>query len=119
MSRDSLPSIQPPGEGWDMYWRVEPRMLQEYLHSEEWRSEQSEIFLPQTDAIPDTSPCNENGDPFWDEGRFGGARRVDVYNVLLLRNLGQPSRSERIGVGKMSYQAFHHTQPKVDVVIIK
>jgi hypothetical protein len=119
MSRDSLPGIPPPSQGWEMYWRVEPGMLQEYLHREEWRSEQCLIPLPQTDSTPDTGPCNENGDPFWDGGRFGEAQKIDIYNVLLLRNQGQPSRSERIGVGKMSYRAFHHAQPKVDIVIIK
>ncbi|GAB1318437.1 Heterokaryon incompatibility domain-containing protein [Madurella fahalii] len=118
VSRDSLPSIAPPIEGWDMYWKVEPRILQREVFREEWQEDRLDVPPPNADAAPDTGPYVENGDPFWDTGRFGEVARVDVYNVLLLRKHGTPVRDERIGVGKMTYHAFHHAQPKPETIII-
>jgi hypothetical protein len=118
MSRDSLPGIAPPTEGWDVYWQVEPRMLQYHLFREEWGDKPLEVPPPNTDATPDTGPCSENGDPFWDTDRFGEAGKIDVYNVLLLKERGVPRRHERIGVGKMSFRAFHHARPKVRYIIM-
>ncbi|KXX74204.1 Heterokaryon incompatibility protein 6, OR allele [Madurella mycetomatis] len=118
VSRDSLPSIAPPNEGWDMYWRFEPRTLQHNIFKEEWCDDKFSLPPPNADVAPDTGPYNENGDPFWDTERFRDAARFDVYNVLLLRKHGTPVRGERIGVGKMMYHAFHHAQPRAKTIII-
>ncbi|KAF2794859.1 HET-domain-containing protein [Melanomma pulvis-pyrius CBS 109.77] len=44
------------------------------------------IIKPDGTVAPDKSvPVAKDGDPYWDEGRFGEPGYCDVYNVLLIR----------------------------------
>ncbi len=60
---------------------------------------------PDAARLPDMTPVGENGDPNWDENRFSTQALFPVYNVLLL--IRHDKVSERIGVGKMHFEAFH------------
>ena len=125
MSRDSIPHIAPPAPGWDMYWQSDPRILQATMFfNEEWSDDEAKRAAPppkDLSAEPDTSHQSEDGNPHWDEGRFGDVAFFDVYNVLLLR--WRPAASsaaamergrshwERIGVGKVNVRAFRYAKP--------
>ena len=106
VSRDSLPTIGPPRQGWQAYWQMDPRFGQDMIFcSDEWdRSKPEVVPPPDWTVAPDRDVKNENGDPRWDEGRFGDVNVFDIYNVLLLRRLGLVH--ERIGVGKVNVRAF-------------
>ncbi|KAM5349644.1 hypothetical protein ACJ41O_006149 [Fusarium nematophilum] len=118
ISRDSIPRIAPPPVGWDMYWTIDPQGMQEKILRDELQPDRNPPPPPDEDASPDESKVNENGDPGWDEGRFGSVGIFDVYNVLLLRKL-DGDFSERIGVGKMSYCAFHCAGPELEMVKLR
>lgn len=119
MSRDSLSHIAPPRAGWDWYWRNDPRILQYGLYfSEEWDEDhEMAVRPPDFTTQPDLSVRNENGDPQWDEARFGDVAIFDVYNVLLVRNRGE--WSERVGVGKVNFRAFHFAGPKKEIIVLR
>jgi hypothetical protein len=73
------------------------------------------IFEPDATVAPDkgVNPVFEDGDPYWDEGRFGEPGYCDVYNVLLIRPIssGDSPLYERVGAGRMNVGAFHHAGP--------
>ncbi|KAK4184347.1 heterokaryon incompatibility protein 6, OR allele [Podospora australis] len=122
MSMDELPRIAPPTEGWDRYWGMEPPLIQRYWYQQEWPEGPRELVLPDPDVKPDTGCRNENGDPYWDEDRFGHALGFRIYNVLLLEEYEDDeglSRYQRIGVGKMQRMAFNHAKPVVETIVLK
>ncbi|KAK3311960.1 heterokaryon incompatibility protein-domain-containing protein [Apodospora peruviana] len=115
VSRDSIPHIAPPAQGWDVYWKSHPAMMQDHIYfREEWGDAESLVAMPEIDFSkgPETYTVSENGDPKWDEGRFGPVTWLDVYNVLLVRRK-ETGRvlAERIGVGKVSVNAFRYAKP--------
>jgi hypothetical protein len=119
MSRDELPRIPPPVEPWDVYRGLGPVELHWDLGlKQEWVPEKlyETIDPPNEAATPDVSPKSENGDAIWDEHRFGDVI-FPLYNVLLVRKRGECS--ERIGVGKIHYHAFHHAWPELGMVALK
>ncbi|KAK1976943.1 heterokaryon incompatibility protein-domain-containing protein [Colletotrichum cereale] len=116
ITRGSLPHVPPPTAGWDFYWGIQPRKLQYHHFKEEWTSGPSKTDVPNETVEPQTGSKNENGDPHWDEGRFGGVGIFDVYDVLLLRK--REGISERIGGGKVSYYAFWAARPQRTVVTL-
>ncbi|KAF5009983.1 hypothetical protein FDECE_3844 [Fusarium decemcellulare] len=118
ISCDSLPHIAPPLVGWDMYWSGDPQLMQEKTMRDEWTAQRDRPEAPDEDATPSDDVVNENGDPRWDEGRFGTVSILDVCNVLLVKNL-PGGFSERIGSGKMSYCAFYGAKPDVDLVKLR
>ncbi|RSL96202.1 hypothetical protein CDV31_013583 [Fusarium ambrosium] len=118
ISRDNLPHIAPPPIGWDLYWGGDPQMMQEMILREEWSPNRKPPPMPNEDATPSDEKANENGDPWWDEGRFGGVRLFDVCNVLLLRK-DKDGISERIGSGKISYCAFSSAKPEVELMTLR
>jgi hypothetical protein len=73
------------------------------------------IYEPDATVAPDkgVNPVFEDGDPYWDEGRFGEPGYCDVYNVLLIRPLNDDDSPlyERVGAGRMNVGAFHHAGP--------
>ncbi|KAM0420953.1 hypothetical protein ACHAPT_011196 [Fusarium lateritium] len=77
ISRDNLPHIAPPPIGWDLYWGGDPQMMQQMILRDEWHPDRKSPPMPNEDAAPDEDKANENGDPWWDEGRFGG---VSLFN---------------------------------------
>ncbi|GJD00435.1 Tol protein-like protein [Colletotrichum higginsianum IMI 349063] len=117
ISRGSLPRVVPPPAGWDQYWDADPRGIQEFVFSEEWRREPDEALAGMLDETtePSTRPQNEDGDPHWDEQRFGGTAVLDVYDVLLLMTSSN-GLSRRLGAGKISYRAFSVARPKTMLV---
>ncbi|GAB1312636.1 Heterokaryon incompatibility protein-domain-containing protein [Madurella fahalii] len=126
MSRDSIPQIAPPLDGWDLYWSVTPKDAQGHVfYNWEWGSEEERapVFGPYTDAeTPYRGRVLENGDPHWDAARFGDVAVLDVYNVLLLEKKIDEYGGEwweRIGVGKMNAAAFWHAKPKEGVVLLR
>jgi len=119
MSRDELPRIPPPVESWDFYRLLGPVEMHWNLgFKEEWIPEKlyQTIEPPNEVVTPDISPKSENGDAIWDEHRFR-AVTYPLYNVLLVRKRGKIS--ERIGVGKIHYHAFHHAGPELSVIVLK
>ncbi|EEU36257.1 uncharacterized protein NECHADRAFT_87130 [Fusarium vanettenii 77-13-4] len=118
ISRDNLPHIAPPHIGWDLYWGGDPQMMQEMILRDEWSPNRKPPPMPNEDAAPNDDKANENGDPWWDEGRFGGVSLFDVCNVLLLRR-NKDGISERIGSGKINYCAFSGAKPEVELLTLK
>ncbi|KAK0704902.1 hypothetical protein B0H67DRAFT_557615 [Lasiosphaeris hirsuta] len=125
MSREGLATIAPPDLGWDWYWSGKPREVQYTIYHQDWATGEDEenpplaVPLPDWEKEPITDPQNENGDPHWDEGRFGDIAVFDIYNVLLLRRIGgMRSGWERIGVGKVNLRAFHYGQPSESMIIL-
>lgn len=114
VARGSVPQILPPPAGWDLYWDAEPRKVQWELFGEEWFARRDASQLPvQPDETVEPSGRreNENGDPHWDQARFGVQACLDVYDVLLLRTRKEDGVSERVGVGKVSFFAFMAAKP--------
>lgn len=64
------------------------------------------VAPPNQDVDRATDAVVENGDAHWDSNRFGSYLYV-LYNVLLLQEQ-ERGGYERIGVGKMHWQALHH-----------
>jgi hypothetical protein len=110
VSRDSLPQIEGPEINWKFYRETDPRTMQREIFFEELEATVETFRKPKETAVAITQPRNENGDPYWDEGRFGNVSIFDVYNVLLLRTV--EGFSERIGVGKVSFVAFNDASPE-------
>lgn len=137
MSRDMVPHIAPPVGGWDMYWSMDLRSLQaDLLYDLEWGPEEKRltVYGPHVDAEPYQQAVHENGDPKWENQRFGNPSLLNVYNVLLIRRrrpggsgkdeepgaLGRGLEwDERIGVGKMSSFAFWHAHPTTSLVVLR
>lgn len=111
ITRGSIPDVPPPPVGWDQYWDIEPRRIQDDLFDEEWRLGPNKYNVPNETAEPYTRPQNEDGDPHWDNGRFNGISVFDVYEVLLIKTVGN-GLSWRMGAGKISYCAFGAARPK-------
>lgn len=111
ITRGSLPNVPPPPGGWDQYWSIEPRRIQDDLFDEEWRLGPSTYNVPDETAEPSTRNQNEDGDPHWDNGRFNGISAFDVYDVLLIKTAGN-GLSRRMGAGKISYCAFGAARPE-------
>ncbi|KLU80955.1 hypothetical protein MAPG_00051 [Magnaporthiopsis poae ATCC 64411] len=114
IARGSVPKIPPPPTGWDLYWDAEPRRLQWELFGDEWfaRRDASELPVQPDETVePAGTPENENGDPHWDQARFGVQACFDVYDVLLLRTRKEDEVSERVGVGKVNFFAFRAAKP--------
>ena len=126
MSRDSISHVAPPPQGWDAYWQCNPRVLQATLFfGEEWgdADERMRVPVPDWEAAPEDGAVREDGDPHWDEGRFGEIKFFDVYNVLLVRR-GQGEHEddeawERVGAGKVNVRAFRYSRPKEELVILR
>lgn len=119
MSRDMVPQIAPPPCGWDFYWNLNPRRMQDSVFfDEEWgRPEDRRKWTLFTDSEPGRGPGRENGDPRWDLGRYETPAINDVYNVLLLENkTGENGEwwEERIGVGKIHVGAFWIARPVIE-----
>lgn len=118
ISRECLPEIPNPGLKGEMYKALDPRQAQHFLynmrHDENMETPYS---APDAEALPDTSPRAENGDPFWDEGRFSMSMTHPVYNVLLLKKDGK--FSERVGVGKMHFHAFHLAHSSDTLILLR
>ncbi|ETS78056.1 hypothetical protein PFICI_10118 [Pestalotiopsis fici W106-1] len=110
ITRGSLPHVPPPPGGWDSYWNIEPRIIQDFIFDEEWNRGPSTVIVPREEAEPYSRPRNEDGDPHWDHGRFNGVGVFDVYEVLLLMTRNGISR--RIGAGKINYCAFGAACPE-------
>lgn len=105
ISIGSHSQVPPPQLGWDKYWNMEPRKLQE-MFEEEWRVGRQEVFLPNETVEPSTRRPDEDGDPYWDFDRFtaGGIAVLEIYEVLLLRTVNGLSR--RMGAGRLCVSAF-------------
>ena len=127
MSRDTLPGIAPPAIGWDAYWGLTPREVQlQTFYDWEWSDEESGKRLPvlgprEEAKEPYRRRGSENGDPYWDQARFGGTIFFDVYNVLMLERKTEDESAwwERVGVGKMNCNAFWHAKPEERMVILR
>ncbi|KAI9150347.1 hypothetical protein HJFPF1_10111 [Paramyrothecium foliicola] len=117
VSRDSLTQIESAHTPWHIYRENDPIMLQHQIFFEEWVHDNVPLRKPVEDAVPNTDPKNESGDPYWDEGRFGAVGVLDVYNVLLLRHMG--GYWERIGVGKISNRAFNAVHPEDGSILLR
>ena len=120
MSRDELPRIPPPREPWEVYRMLGPVELHWNLaRKEQWIPEKlNQTIVPPNETVtPDVSPKPENGDAIWDEYRFNNDAIYPLYNVLLIQKRGK--LSERIGVGKIHYHAFHHARPEMSVILLK
>jgi hypothetical protein len=91
---------------------------------EEWMMSMApmRVFVPDGTVAPDkgVSPVFEDGDPYWDEGRFGEPGYCDVYNVLVIRPLDREGNTvyERIGAGRMNCAAFHHARPSMAIIAL-
>ncbi|KAI0136526.1 heterokaryon incompatibility protein-domain-containing protein [Xylariales sp. AK1849] len=120
MSRDELPRIAPPREGWDVYWALDPVSIQRNIwFKDEWEDgAENRAIPPPNDVEPEKGPKNENGDALWDEGRFDDRCIYEVYNVLLLKFV-DGKFSERIGVGKINHHAFWHAGAGDNVVMLR
>ncbi|KAK3998067.1 heterokaryon incompatibility protein 6, OR allele [Cladorrhinum sp. PSN332] len=133
MSQDSLSHMAPPVMGWEAYWAGEPRLMHAAIlrHDRlEWEEidgmeEEEEEEEDEKLDWDEKSHVGENGDPHWDEERFGEAGRFfDVYNVLLLvrrKTAGEEGSGpwERAGVGKVSRRAFRETRARERLVILR
>ncbi|KAK0611245.1 heterokaryon incompatibility protein-domain-containing protein [Immersiella caudata] len=120
ISRESLPSIAPPVEGWEEYWNSNPRYQQSVVMKWEWGREEQrwQAVGPSEEAQkPYRGQCLENGDPRWDVARFGLPVELDVYNVLLLEKL-PGGNYKRVGVGKMNAHAFWHAHPEEGIFVL-
>ncbi|KAF4996070.1 hypothetical protein FGRMN_4732 [Fusarium graminum] len=84
---------------------------------EEWTKDGDAPPEPDEGVEPDCQKVNENGDPRWDAGRFGAPAVFDVCDVLLLRK--KEGVCERVGVGKVSWCAFHAAKPGNDMIQLK
>lgn len=62
----------------------------------------SSRMAPLNQTWKGVNPVGEDGDPCWDEERFGEPGYCDVYNVLLVRPVGD-GLSERVGSGRMNF----------------
>lgn len=113
-SHSQVPS---PQSGWDQYWNMEPRKLQE-MFEEQWRVGRPEVFQPNETVEPSTGCTNEDGDPYWDFDRFtaGGIAVLDIYEVLLLRTVNGLSR--RVGAGRIGAFAFSAARPEKMFVML-
>ncbi|PKY09418.1 HET-domain-containing protein [Aspergillus campestris IBT 28561] len=115
---DSLPEIPTPGDKGLIYRALDPRQAQYFLYKESQEDDPLASYdAPDPTAPPDVLPKSENGDPHWDEGRFPTAMAFPIYNVLLLRANGR--FSERVGVGKIHFHAFHLASRKTRLVMLK
>lgn len=137
MSQDSLSHVAPPLMGWELYWQGEPRIMHAGVQrmvrrmwaeqdKEDEQNGQEDEEEADGEAIDwDKKPHeNENGDPHWDEERFGEAGGfLNVYNVLLLvRRTDTENGREawrRAGVGKVNTKAFMETRVKENLVILR
>ncbi|KAI7779905.1 heterokaryon incompatibility protein (HET) domain-containing protein [Diaporthe eres] len=106
----SLPHVPPPPRGWNNYWGIEPRQMQHIMFDEEWRLGPCKVFAAKETAEPSTRAQNEDGNPYWDPGRFNGTAIFDVYEVLLLMTV--KGVSWRLGAGRISYSAFWAARPQ-------
>lgn len=111
ISSGSLSQVPPPPSGWDQYWAMEPRRIQE-IFEDEWHRGPPEVFVPNETIQPSTRCQNEDGDPHWDTDRFtrGGIAVLDVYEVLLLMTVNGLSR--RMGAGRICLSAFSAAHPE-------
>jgi hypothetical protein len=128
VSRDARPRIAPPVEGWEIYRQIDPVRLQDDIWfrykwgcGEAAAAAAREAIPPPNDVAPDGAKENENGDARWDQGRYDqrGFLIYELYNVLLLKDMGDGKSFERVGVGKIHYHAFHHASPTDRVVMLK
>ncbi|KAK3347107.1 heterokaryon incompatibility protein-domain-containing protein [Lasiosphaeria hispida] len=126
ISRDTVPGIAPPAVGWDAYWGLSPRGAQGLVWGWEWGDEdqRAPVLGPHEDADePYRGGVFENGDPYWDQSRFGNPFVLDVYNVLLLERQGGGGMEgwTRVGVGKMNSFAFWHAKPddEGDMIVLR
>lgn len=110
ITRGSLPHVPPPPPGWDDYWGMEPRNIQEFIFEGQWSGGRNKLMVPQDGVEPNLGPKNEDGDPHWDEPRFNGYGVFDVYEVLLLMTRNGISR--RLGAGRINYTAFWAACPE-------
>ncbi|GJC79125.1 hypothetical protein ColLi_01963 [Colletotrichum liriopes] len=117
ISRGSLSTVPPPPPGWDAYWSTGPCSVQDFLFDEQWRTGLENVRVPDETVEPSADGMtgsmkkqNENGDPHWDMGRFGGITVWDVYDVLLLKT--QNGVSSRMGAGKVNLCAFAAARPE-------
>lgn len=111
ISSGSHSQAPPPPSGWDQYWDMEPRKIQEMV-DDEWHRGPPEFFVPNETVEPETRSQNEDGDPHWDADRFtrGGISVLDIYEVLLLRTVNGLSR--RMGAGRVCVFAFSAARPE-------
>lgn len=112
MSRDSQPRIPEPSLNY--HWMLNAVELQQDAFSDEWYPEGVPVLKVNEDAAPSSEPKNENGDPQWEEDRFGRLTIYDIYNVLLLKRVGRDS--VRVGSGKVSHCAYKATEPEKEMV---
>ncbi|KAI0743958.1 heterokaryon incompatibility protein-domain-containing protein [Daedaleopsis nitida] len=125
VARGCLPDIAPPKGGWDLFWQLEPRVTQyNVCFNEEWRGTgpldvPPPVVFDDDEGLLSNRPRNENGDPHWHEERFTDTTVYEVYHVLFLRKLEGKKHSERIGVGRINVNAFHHAKPEAKVVVLK
>lgn len=118
ISRECLPEIPNPGLKGEMYKALDPRQAQHFLHEMRHDEKMETPYSgPNPEALPDTTPMAENGDPFWDLGRFSMSMTHPVYNVLFLKKDGK--FSERVGVGKMHFHAFLLANPSDTLVLLR
>ncbi|PLB34247.1 HET-domain-containing protein [Aspergillus candidus] len=118
ISRDSLPEIPTPGNKGLAYRALDPRQAQYFIYKESQEDDPLASYdAPDPTAPPDALPKSENGDPHWDEGRFSTSMAFPMYNVLLLRANGR--FSERVGVGKIHFHAFHLASRKTSLIMLK
>lgn len=118
ISRDSLPEIPMSGKKGLIYRALDPRQAQYFIYKESQQEDPLASYdAPDPTARRDILPKSENGDPHWDEGRFATHMAFPIYNVLLLRANGR--FSERVGVGKIHYHAFHRASRKTSLIMLK
>ncbi|PLB50091.1 HET-domain-containing protein [Aspergillus steynii IBT 23096] len=117
LSRDTLSEIAPPKDP-KLYFMLGPVELQYHLGLSEMpqRNVTAQVPPPKENATPVKTPNSENGDAWWDHGRFQHDV-FPIYNVLLVRDLRR--HAERIGVGKVHWTALHHAGAKEDLIILK
>ncbi|PLN79936.1 heterokaryon incompatibility protein-domain-containing protein [Aspergillus taichungensis] len=118
ISRDSLPEIPMSGKKGLAYRALDPRQAQYFIYKESQEEDPLTSYdAPDPTARRDILPKSENGDPHWDEGRFETCMVFPIYNVLLLRGNGK--YSERVGVGKIHFHAFHLASRKTSLIMLK
>lgn len=70
----------------------------------------SKYNVPDEKAEPSTRPQNEDGNSYWDSGRFNRISVFNIYDVPLLRTVN--GLSQRIGARKISCYAFLAAKPE-------
>lgn len=117
ISREFLPEIPDLGPKGEWYKAQDPRVAQLRIYAmTKHKNMEAPYSAPDGDALPDMTPREEDGNPHWDEGRFSSRVMYPVYNVLLLRRDG--GFSERVGVGRMHFHAFHLANSSAEMIFL-